>query len=99
MFEGFDVSVMSAAQVTVEFLGIVRHRAGCAHARFQADSLQQLWMAVGSRFPALEGTCLVDGELQPGYLASIGGMRFTRSASHPLQEGDCVLLLSADAGG
>ena len=90
---------MSAATVTVEFLGIVRHRAGCESAEFQAATLQQLWTAVGRRFPELEGSCIVEGRLQPGYLASIGGLRFTRSASLPLHEGDRVLLLSADAGG
>jgi len=90
---------MSAVNVTVEFLGIVRHRAGCESAQFQAETLQQLWTAVGSRFPELAGTCLIDGTLQPGYLASVGGLRFTRSSELKLTEGDRVLLLSADAGG
>jgi molybdopterin converting factor small subunit len=90
---------MSAVNVTVEFLGIVRHRAGCESAQFQAETMQQLWKAVGARFPELEGTCLVDGRLQPGYLASVEGLRFTRAAELKLTEGDRVLLLSADAGG
>lgn len=87
------------ANVTVEFLGIVRHRAGCDSAEFQAETLEQLWRGVGTRFPSLEGICLSEGQLQPGYLASIGGLRFTRSPALALSEGDRILLLSADAGG
>ena len=90
---------MSAVNVTVEFLGIVRRRAGCESARFHAETLQQLWTAVGMKFPELEGTCLLKGQLQPGFLASVGGLRFTRSTTFKLSEGDHVLLLSADAGG
>lgn len=90
---------MPAVNVIVEFLGIVRHRAGCESAEFQAETLRQLWTAVGARYPELEGTCLVGGTLQPGYLASVGGLRFTRSADLKLTEGDRILLLSADAGG
>ena len=90
---------MTAVNVTVEFLGIVRHRTGCESAQFQAETLKQLWTVVGTQFPDLEGTCLVEGTLQPGYLASVGGQRFTRSTQMKLTEGDHVLLLSADAGG
>lgn len=90
---------MSDVNVTVEFLGIVRHRAGCTSAKFRAETMQQLWTAVGDRFPDLEGTCLVKGTLQSGYLASVGGFRFTRATDLRLTEGDHVLLLSADAGG
>lgn len=90
---------MTAANVTVEFLGIVRHRAGCESAEFQAETLQQLWNAVERRFPCLEGVCISEGQLQPGYLASVGGLRFTRSPELILSEGDRILLLSADAGG
>lgn len=88
-----------AANVTVEFLGIVRHHAGCESAEFQAETLEQLWKSVETRFPSLEGVCISEGRLQPGYLASIGGLRFTRSPTLPLSEGDRILLLSADAGG
>jgi len=91
--------MMSSSEVTVEFLGIVRQRTNCAEEHFFADSLRELYAQLGERFPQLEGVCVEDGELKSGYLASIGGRRFTRSGEESLSPGDRVLLLSADAGG
>lgn len=91
--------MMSESTVTVEFLGIVRQRAGDERAEFVATNLRELWQAVGAEYPQLEGVCLEAGVLQNGYLASIDGRRFTRNSEEPLSPGEHVLLLSADAGG
>ena len=90
---------MSNSHVTVEFLGIVRQKVGHEQAEFMASRLYDLWTLVGEKYPQLEGVCVVRGQLKNGYLASIDGRRFTRSANEPLSAGDHILLLSADAGG
>lgn len=90
---------MTNSQIIVEFLGIVRHRAGCDQVELTATCLQELWTQVGERFPQLEGVCVESGMLKNGFLASIDGQRFIRSSAQRLMPGDRVLLLSADAGG
>lgn len=85
--------------VTVEFLGIVRQRAGDERAEFVATNLKELWQAVGNAYPRLEGICVDAGTLRDGYLASIDGRRFTRNSEESLASGQHILLLSADAGG
>jgi molybdopterin converting factor small subunit len=90
---------MNNSHVTVEFLGIVRQKVGLEQAEFTACRLDDLWTLVGEKYPQLEGVCVERGELKNGYLASIDGRRFTRSADETLSAGDHILLLSADAGG
>jgi len=90
---------MSNSHVTVEFLGIVRQRVGVEQAEFTASCLKELWTLVGEQYPELEGVCVEAGSLKNGYLASIEGRRFTRSADEQLSPGDHIILLSADAGG
>ncbi len=85
--------------VTVEFYGIPRARAGTAAWQTQAATLEELLRAVGHRFPQLEGECLMNGRLAPGYTANLNGDRFVLDPATPLAPGDSVLLLSADAGG
>ncbi|MBD3672242.1 MAG: MoaD/ThiS family protein [Planctomycetaceae bacterium] len=85
--------------VTVEFLGIVRQRAGDERGEFAAKNLRELWRAVAEQYPQLEGVCLDAGTLKNGYLASIDGRRFTRNSEESLSPGEHILLLSADAGG
>ena len=90
---------MTGVPVIVEFLGIVRQRAGCEQQEFSAQTLSELWLKVGQRFPQLEGVCFDAGDLKEGYLASVDGERFTRSTDLLLHAGNRILLLSADAGG
>lgn len=85
--------------VTVEFYGIPRARSGTATWQTRAATLGELLRAVGERFPQLEGECLLRGRLASGYTANLNGDRFVTDPETPLQPGDSVLLLSADAGG
>jgi molybdopterin converting factor small subunit len=78
----------------VEFFGVPRERAGVARLDVQADTLGQLLEALATRIPAL-GT----DRLHPSFVASLNGDRFVSDPATPLGENDCVLILSADAGG
>jgi molybdopterin converting factor small subunit len=82
--------------VRVEFFGIPRERAGVAELEIQAETLGDLFVTLATRFPSL-------GELaQSGrspFLANLNGNRFVSDPGTRLSETDCVLILSAEAGG
>ena len=82
----------------VELLGVPRERAGVAELELQADTLGQLLAALAVRFPAL-GELIIADRLQPSLVANLNGDRFVTDPRTPLDEHDCVLILSADAGG
>ncbi len=82
----------------VEFLGIPRERAGVAELELEADTLGQLLRALEQRFPSLGG--LVEaGRLHSSCRANLNGDAFVSDPRTRLSAGDCVLILSADAGG
>jgi molybdopterin converting factor small subunit len=82
----------------VELLGVARERAGVAELELQADTLGQLLSALLVRFPSLAD--LMDaGQLRPSIIANLNGDRFVRDPRTPLRAEDCILILSADAGG
>jgi molybdopterin converting factor small subunit len=82
----------------VEFLGLPRERAGVAEVDVDADTLGQLLDALASRFPAL-ADLVRGGRLHPACTANVNGDRFVTDPRTALQDDDCVLILSADAGG
>jgi molybdopterin converting factor small subunit len=85
----------------VEFFGVPRERAGMSELDVQADTLGQLLGALAARFPSL-GTVIGDSggaRLHPSFVASLNGDRFVSDPGTPLGKNDCVLILSADAGG
>lgn len=89
--------------VHVEFYGIPRRRAGVAavdvaHGR-QWLMLAELLAELAEQFPELSADCLDSGRLREGVLANLNGERFVCEPEELVQAGDCVLLLSADAGG
>lgn len=89
---------MQAPEVTIEFYGVPRQRAGRAELTARAATLAELLAAAECACPGLRG--LVRGDrLAPQYLASLGGRRFLTDLGEPLRPGERVLLLSADAGG
>jgi molybdopterin converting factor small subunit len=85
--------------VTVEFYGIPRQRAGRADLQVPAGTLADALAAVKEACPALAGLRQADGRLSAHYLLSLNGERFVQDLRHPLEPGDCLLVLSADAGG
>ena len=82
----------------VELLGVPRERAGVAELELEADTLGQLLVALGVRFPAL-GELITADRLQPSVVANLNGDRFVSDPGTQLRKGDSVLILSADVGG
>ena len=82
----------------VELLGIARERAGVAELELEANTLGQLVTILTGRFPALEDMMSPTG-FAPSVVANINGDRFVSDPGTLLAEDDCVLILSADAGG
>jgi molybdopterin converting factor small subunit len=82
----------------VEFFGVPRERAGISELEVQADTLGQLLGTLAARIPSLDKFIGGNG-LHPSFVASLNGDRFVSDPGTPLGEHDCVLILSADAGG
>jgi molybdopterin converting factor small subunit len=89
---------MGNSIMRVEFLGIPRERVGVAELELDADTLGQLLIVLERRFPSL-GTLVDAGRLHPSFLASLNGDTFVSDPRTRLSTSDCVLILSADAGG
>jgi molybdopterin converting factor small subunit len=82
----------------VEFFGVPRERAGIAEIDVEADTLGRLLTTLATRMPGLAELIAVD-RLHPSVAASLNGDRFISDPETPLSDEDCVLILSADAGG
>jgi molybdopterin converting factor small subunit len=82
----------------VELLGIPRERAGVAELELHADTLGQLLHVLTVRFPSLQSLVAAD-RLQPSFVANLNGDSFVSDPDTPLGNDDCVLIMSADAGG
>ena len=82
----------------VEFLGVPRQRAGISELEVQADTLGQLLGTLAARIPSLSDLIAAD-RLHSSFVANLNGDRFVSDPGTPLGENDCVLILSADAGG
>jgi len=82
----------------VEFLGVPRQRAGISELEGQANTLGQLLGTLASRIPPLGEFIAVD-RLHASFIANLNGDQFISDPETPLAEADCVLILSADAGG
>jgi molybdopterin converting factor small subunit len=82
----------------VEFFGVPRQRAGIAEIDVEADTLGRLLATLATRMPGLAELIAVD-RLHPSLAASLNGDRFISDPKTPLSDEDCVLILSADAGG
>ncbi len=87
----------------VEFFGVPRERAGMSGLEVQADTLGQLLGTLAVRFPSFEqlvfGQATGVNRLHPAFVANLNGERFVSDPGTPLAKDDCVLILSADAGG
>lgn len=88
-----------AGQVTVEFLGIPRLRAGRSEVVVPAGTVAELLAAVERTCPGLAGLVQGDGRPAPHYLLSLDGQEFVADLRRCVQPGARLLLLSADAGG
>jgi molybdopterin converting factor small subunit len=82
----------------VEFLGVPRQRAGVSELEVHADTLGQLLGTLATQIPSLGEFMGVD-RLHSSFVANLNGDQFVSDPGTPLGENDCVLILSADAGG
>jgi molybdopterin converting factor small subunit len=82
----------------VEFFGVPRQRAGVPELEVHADTLGQLLGQLTERKPSLS-EIIQDDRLHPAFVANLNGDRFVTDPGTPLGADDCVLILSADAGG
>ena len=64
----------------------------------QANTLGQLLGTLATRIPSFAALIRTDS-LLPSFVANLNGDRFVSDPGTPLGENDCVLILSADAGG
>jgi molybdopterin converting factor small subunit len=89
--------------IRVEFFGIARQRAGVGQIEIDSSpgqlSLGEVLTTVGQRFPKLAADCLAGNRPRPGFIINLGGQRFISQPDAIVRDGECVLLLSADAGG
>ena len=82
----------------VEFLGVPRQRAGVSELEVQADTLGQLLGRLATQIPSL-GEFIAEDRLHSTFIANLNGDQFVSDPGTPLGENDCLLILSADAGG
>ena len=86
-------------EIQVEFFGVPRFKAGVASAQVTANTVKELFAALREQLPEFADACLNEDQLAAEYLLSINGTQFTRDSTLLLNEGDHVLILSADVGG
>jgi hypothetical protein len=91
--------VNNRGQVTVEFFGIPRQRAGRAELAVPAGPIAAVLQMIERSCPGLQGLRQADGRLSTHYLLSLDGEQFVTDPRQELRPGDRLLLLSADAGG
>ena len=82
----------------VEFLGVPRERAGVTQVELHAETLGQLLASLAIRFPSL-GELITTDRLRSSFVANLNGDQFVSDPLTELKDDDCVLILSADAGG
>jgi len=89
--------------IRVELFGIARQRAGVGELLFEAAggpmSLTDVLTAVARKAPQLDGPWISGGRLHASLAANIDGQRFVSDPATPIRDGQCLLILSADAGG
>ena len=82
----------------VEFFGVPRERAGMSRLEVEADTFGELLATLAAQYPVPRQTHRREPPA-PCFVASLNGDRFVSDPGTPLGKDDCVLILSADAGG
>jgi molybdopterin converting factor small subunit len=88
--------------IRVEFYGVARQRTGVASVEVPLAApvtLGDCLLALGDRFPSFARDCLDKRQLKTPFAANVGGERFLSNSDETLEDGDALLILSADAGG
>jgi len=95
-------SERNSISVTVELFGVARMVAKTQNISLalpQDATLAQVFAALAEKLPALAGRVLNSDGLLNGYTCNINGLDFVRTPSTKINQGDKILILSADAGG
>ena len=85
--------------ISVEFFAIARERAKTEQIRVQAGTVGELFSVLSHVLPEFAESCLVEGQLRAEFLLCINAKHFTRDPKLQLNDGDIVLVVSADVGG
>ena len=93
------VSSHDSAMIAIEFYGVPRLRAGTRLMKLEASTVGQALRELGRVCPALKDPVLHSGAVPEFYKLNLNGQRFVSDPETPLEDGDVLLLLSADAGG
>ncbi len=90
-------------EIKIEFYGIARQRAQISDTLISdvqnAIPLHQVLRHLANKFPDLNGECIADDQLQPGFVANLNGEQFVTNPDHRIRPGESILIMSADAGG
>jgi molybdopterin converting factor small subunit len=85
--------------ITIEFFGVPRLRAGTSSVQLDAVTLASALGGLGRICPALLGTVLTGESVHSAYCVCLNGERFLTDPATPLEDGDVLLVMSADVGG
>ena len=85
--------------IHIELFGVPRLRAGVHRLAIEADSVGQALRSLARECPSLADSIGAEDRLHPAYRLSLNGETFLTDPETPLNEGDVLLLLSADVGG
>lgn len=88
--------------VSVELFGVARLVAKTKDISLSLPpdpTLADVFAALAERLPSLQGKIIQAGALANGYTCNINGMNFVRDPCAKVEQGDKILILSADAGG
>jgi hypothetical protein len=90
---------VSEPTVTVELLGLARHRGGRTELTARGTTIAELLGSVVRSCPGLNDLVAADGALARHYLVSIDGERFIDDPTEQFPAGSRLLILGADPGG
>ena len=86
--------------ITIELFGVPRLRAGRGRIPLDAPTLAAALDGLARACPSLAGSVFgPGGRVHPAYRLCLNGDRFVSDPSTPLNDGDSLILLAADAGG
>lgn len=90
-------------QVRFEFLGLARQRAGRADIELRLEggptSLAEVLDALAQQLPELGRELWTEGRLAAHWTLCLDGAVFVRNPATPVRDGQCLWVMSADAGG
>ncbi len=90
-------SIAALPPVTIELLGLARHRAAIDRTHVPHGTLAEILATLDARLPALD--LVVDGTLSRSWLVALDGRDFLRDGTIPIGPGDRLVILDTAIGG